>query len=400
MKRIFLITLLLLSYSISGQNVPRYYPSLKNLFQQDFDKQMPNHFKYYDTWIKNLTQAVFYKDLQQSASPRGDASFMSMGLIFKRLNSFKIGDSGLEIIVNKDQPDFSVPVNIQMEQKFRILAYLRSFDPNQYNPADFKQKFELGLMIFNLSEEQVLAEFINRYISDWNNTKTTAIQRLINDLKKEAKIKITVDEKKDKGLLTEIAKQVYQQTNRYCSSTLYDIYIKTKDPKKEYQNFLGFFRKYANDNASDYIDEVVSYETTIAIPKADISLIIPKTILEETAVDEKSTRTEKTGHSIEVKPNRITLKTINTVKEKCVQLTVTVAPNQNPNSFQALNEIVLNKHSFLNNNQRTLTTFKVANIKELVISLYEKEIKVEMIVKEDNYDRSIVIMKQSCLLNL
>lgn len=80
------------------------------------------------------------------------------------------------------------------------------------------------------------------------------------------------------------------------------------------------------------------------------------------------------------------MKTINTVKEKCVQLTVSVAPNQNPNSFQALNEIVLNKHSFLNHNQRTLTTFKVANIKELVISLYEKEIKVEMIVKEDNYD--------------
>lgn len=394
MKKTFLITLLQLSFSLSAQNAPRYYPSLKNLFQQDFDKQMPNDFKYYDTWIKNLTQAVFYKDLQQSASPRGDASFMSMGLIFKRLNNFKIGDSGLEIIINKDKPDFSVPVNIQMEQKFRILAYLRSFDPNKYNPTDFKQKFELGLMIFNLSEEQVLAEFINRYISDWNNKKTTAIQRLANDLRKEAKVKITVDENKDKGLLTEIAKQVYQQTNRYCSSTLYDIYIKTKDPKREYQNFLGFFRKYANDNASDYIDEVISYETTIAIPKAEISLLIPKEILEESgSIDGIETKTAK---SIEVKPNRITLKTINTIKEKCIQLTLTLAPNQNPNTFQALNEIVLNKHSFLNNNQRTLTTFKVANIKELVISLYEKEIKVEMIVKDEHYDRSLVIMKQSC----
>jgi len=250
------------------------------------------------------------------------------------------------------------------------------------------------LMIFNLSEEQVLAEFINRYISDWNNKKTTAIQRLANDLRKEAKVKITVDENKDKGLLTEIAKQVYQQTNRYCSSSLYDIYIKTKDPKREYQNFLGFFRKYANDNASDYIDEVVSYETTIAIPKAEISLLIPKEILEESgSIDGIETKTAK---SIEVKPIRISLKTINTIKEKCIQLTLTLAPNQNPNTFQVLNEIVLNKHSFLNNNQRTLTTFKVANIKELVISLYEKEIKVEMIVKDEHYDRSLVIMKQSC----
>lgn len=116
MKNIFLSTILLLSFSLSAQNAPRYYPSLKNLFQQDFDKQMPNDFKYYDTWIKTLTQAVFYKDLQQSANPRGDASFMSMGLIFKRLNTFTIGNSGLEITINKDKPDFSVPVNIQMEQ--------------------------------------------------------------------------------------------------------------------------------------------------------------------------------------------------------------------------------------------------------------------------------------------
>lgn len=396
MKNIFLFTILL-SFSLSAQNAPRYYPSLKNLFQQDFDKQMPNDFKYYDTWIKNLTQAIFYKDLQQSASPRGDASFMSMGLIFKRLNTFTIGNSGLEIIINKDKPDFSVPVNIQMEQKFRILAYFRSFDPNKYNPTDFKQKFELGLMIFNLSEEQVLAEFINRYISDWNNKKTTAIQRLVNDLRKEAKVKITVDENKDKGLLTEIAKQVYQQTNRYCSSTLYDIYIKTKDPKKEYQNFLGFFRKYANDNASDYIDEVVSYETTIAIPKAEISLLIPKEILEEsTIIDGTETKTAK---SIEVKPTRIALKTINTTREKCVQFTLTLAKNDNPNSFKALNEIALNKHPFLTNDKRSLNTFKVANIKELTVSMYANEIKVEIIVKDDNYDRSIVIMRQSCVWN-
>lgn len=399
MKRILLTTSLLFAFTLSAQNTNRYYPSLKNLFSEPFDKQMPSHFNYYDIWIKSLTQAVFYKDLQHSANPRGDASFQSMGLIFKRQNSFKLGNSGFELIVNKDKPDFSVPVNIQMEQKFRILAYFRSFDPNAYDPKNFKQKYELGLMIFNLSEEQVLAEFINRYISDWNDKKKTAIQRLTDDLKKEAKVKIVVDEKNDKSLLKSIVTQVYQQTNKYCSSVLYDIYIKTKDQKKEGENFVGFFRKYANGNASDYIDEVVGYETTIAIPKGALSVMIPKEILEVYNVDEKNKAMTRTDSLIEVNPTRIEMKTINTIRKKCVEFTLTLAKNDNPNAFKALQEIELNKHPFLNQNQRTLTNYKVANIQKLIFSIYEKEIQVEMLIKEENGEWNVVIMKQQCNLN-
>lgn len=399
MKRILLTTSLLFAFTLSAQNTNRYYPSLKNLFSEPFDKQMPSHFNYYDVWIKNLTQAVFYKDLQHSANPRGDASFQSMGLIFKRQNSFKLGNSGFELVVNKDKPDFSTPVNIQMEQKFRILAYFRSFDPNKYDPKDLKQKYELGLMIFNLSEEQVLAEFLNRYISDWNDKKKTAIQRLTDDLKKEAKVKIVVDEKNDKSLLKSIVTQVYQQTNKYCSSVLYDIYIKTKDQKKEMQNFLGFFRKYASENASDYIDEIVSYETTIAIPKGALSVMIPKEILEVYNVDEKTKVLTRTDSLIEVNPIRIEMKTINTVRKKCVEFTLTLAKNDNPNAFKALQEIELNKHPFLNQNQRTLSNYKVANIQKLIFSIYEKEIQVEMLIKEENGEWNVVIMKQACTLN-
>jgi translation initiation factor IF-2 len=93
------------------------------------------------------------------------------------------------------------------------------------------------------------------------------------------------------------------------------------------------------------------------------------------------------------------LKTINTTREKCVQFTLTLAKNDNPNSFKVLNEITLNKHPFLTNDKRTLNSFKVANIKELIVSMYANEIQVEMIVKDDNYDRSLVIMKQSCVWN-
>ncbi|MGC4039605.1 MAG: hypothetical protein QM710_02100 [Flavobacterium sp.] len=398
MKKIFLIAGILFTMVLSAQNANRYYPSLKNLFSESHDKQMPNDFNYYDVWIKDLTQAVFYKDLQHSASPNGDASFQSLGLIFKRKNAFKIGNSGFEIIVNKDKTDFSVPVDIQMEQKFPILAYLRSFDPNSYNPKNFKQKYELGLSIFNLSEEQVLAEFINKYINS-RDKKATAIQLLANDLKKEAKVKIVIDEKNDTQVLKSIANQVFQQTNKYVSSVLYDIYIKTDDPKKEAQNFAGFFGKYYPGDASQFIDETVSYQTTIAIPKTEVSIMIPKEVLQVFTIDDKTSTLIIDDSSLEVKPRQIEMKTINTVKEKCVQFTLTPLKSSSTASFKALQEIPLNKHAFLKPNQRELTVFKVADIQKLIFSVAEKEITVEMIVRYENYDRKLIVMKQAFSLN-
>ncbi|UPT70331.1 MAG: hypothetical protein M0D53_14730 [Flavobacterium sp. JAD_PAG50586_2] len=398
MKNVFLTAGLLFAFTLTAQT-NRYYPSLKNLFSEHMYKQMSGEFNYYDTWIKGVTQAVFYTDLQHKASNKGDASFDSMGLIFKKQNTFKLGNSGIELIINKDKTDFSTPVNIQVAQKYRILAYEPTFDINSYDPKNFKKKYELGLVILNLSEQQVLAEFINRYISNRNDKKNTAIQRLVSDLKKEAKIKITVDEKNDTALLTNIANQIYDQTKKYASSVLYDIYLKTNDPKKEAENFASFFRKYHPDNPSGYIDEVVSYEATIAIPKTEVSVTIPKEVLQVFTIDPNSNATLTTETALEVKPKQIEMKTINTVKNKCVQFTLTLPKNNSNASFKILNEIALNTHPFLKPNQRTLTTFKVADIKELIFSITNKEIQVEMIVKHENNDWKMTIMKQPCSLN-
>lgn len=398
MKNLFLTAGLLFAFTLTAQT-NRYYPSLKNLFSDNMYKQMSGDFNYYDTWIKGVTQAVFYTDLQHKASNKGDASFDSMGLIFKKQNTFKLGNSGIELIVNKDKTDFSTPVNIQVAQKYRILAYESTFDINSYDPKNFKKKYELGLVILNLSEQQVLAEFINRYITNRKDSKSTAIQRLVSDLKREAKVKITVDEKNDTSLLTTIANQIYDQTKKYASSVLYDIYLKTNDQKKEAENLTSFFRKYHPDNPSGYIDEVVSYEATIAIPKTEVTVTIPKEVLQVFTIDPNSNATLTTETALEVKPKQIEMKTINTVKDKCVQFTLTLPKNSSNASFKILNEITLNTHPFLKPNQRTLTTFKIADIKELIFSITNKEIQVEMIVKHENNDWKMTIMKQACSLN-
>ncbi len=68
---------------VFSQNINRYYPSLQRIFSSDNDKKISKDFKYYDLWIKDNTQSVFYKKLQTSLSNNGDSSFLSLELIFK-----------------------------------------------------------------------------------------------------------------------------------------------------------------------------------------------------------------------------------------------------------------------------------------------------------------------------
>lgn len=392
MKKTTLIVVLLCVMQLSAQHANRYYPPVKNLFNEPHDRQMPVHFNYFDNWIKNLTQAVFYKDLQQSASSKGDASFLSMGLIFKRQNNFAIGNSGLLLTINKDKPDFSVPVNIQLEQKLRILAYLRSFDANSYDPADLRKKYELALMVFNLSEEQILAAFINRH-ANYQDKKTTPVQQLLADLKKKAKVTVAIDEKNDRQILKSIATQVYAKTGKYASVVLYDIYIKAKDPKQEARNFADFFRKFHPGDASAHLDETVAYEATVAIPKTELSLEIPAQaiLLQPMGSADKGTSVAKT---LEVRPRQIAMKTIYTGSQKFLEFTLTLAKSNDSTAFTAPQEIRLNKSANLPDSRRELTTFRVTDITQLVLSLAEKELTLEIVVKTEGWDRRYVIMKQ------
>jgi hypothetical protein len=61
--------------------------------------------------------------------------------------------------------------------------------------------------------------------------------------------------------------------SQYTSTLLYDIYIKIRMPK-EAEKFSRFFSIQLN--ASEYIDEVVTYETTVALLKTNLSVMLPK----------------------------------------------------------------------------------------------------------------------------
>ena len=377
-----------------GQNVNRYYPSLQKIFTSESDKKISKDYKYYDNWIRNNSQSVFYKNLQTSLSNNGDSSFLSLDLIFKNQNTFKLGNSGIELIFNKDKSDFSSPIPIQMQDHYRILSYLRNFNPNEYDPKNLKQKFDLGLSIFNLSEETIVNVFLDDFVNDNKNDKLTAVQQMITDLKNEAKINISVDKTKDKNIAEIIASQIQKQTKRLGSDVLYDIYIKSFDKDREESNFRVFFRKITNEDADLYIDAVVAYNAEITIPGNELSIIIPKNTLK--IINPKSS----SKNNIEINPRQIEMKVINTTEKKCIEFTAILKENNDQTEFNILNEIKFNHHPFISDSKRSLTNFKISEAEKIIFSIYENEIIVNMIMKKRNdYTNNFTVMKQPFNMN-
>lgn len=401
MKITYLILLFFLSFTCFGQNVSnRYYPSLKNLLPSDInDKKMSEDFNYFDTWIGEITDYTYYKDLQTSSSPKGESSFYSLGLIFKKNNIFSIGNSGIQFIVNKDKEDFTYPVNIKFQERLDILAYLRSFDPNTYNVNDLKGKFSLALVILNFTQEQTIANFLNNYFGYEVNAKSTNLQKMIKDLEKKAKIKIEVDETNDDKILSKVATQIYSQTQRYSSDVLYDIYIKSIDKDKERSNFDSFFRSYSSEyDISDFVDKTTSYQANLHISNKDISILFPQEII-QTFIKSNDSQFAVSSEFLEINPEYIELKTINTTEKKCIELTITMHKSDKRDLFfKVVNEIKLNKHSYLKENKRELQIQNIDNIDKVIFSIFKDKLKVEFSFKNVSDDQ-LIVFEQSFDLN-
>lgn len=390
MKVIISHFLLFISIWVSGQNNNRYYPSLQRILNSEADKKMPKDFKYYDDWINNNAKSIFYKNLQQSLSNKGDQSFMSVDLMFPRQNIFKLGNSGIELVFNKNKSDDFSIIPIQAQESYRISAFLRDFNPNDYDPKNSKQKFNLALTVLNISEEQVLKMFLDTFVETNKNEKLTDIQQLIFDLKNEAKIKIAIDEKTDKNAIETIVSQIQKQMKRLSSDVLYDIYIHSKDEETERSRFRALFRKAVDEDIDKYIDDVVAYNVLINIPENQFAITFPKNVFK--IISDKN-------NSFEINPNQIVMKSVYTNDEKCVEFALNLENNNDTTEFYAVNEIRLNHHPFIEESKRTFTKFRISDIKTFVVVVYENEIVVKMTVKNPNYTSNFIVMKQPFSIN-
>jgi hypothetical protein len=240
---------------------------------------MSKKFDFFNHWVIENTQHVFYKGLQTYGSP--DHIYYSLDLLFRRDSVFQFGNSGLSLSVRSDSSIIVAP-DIRIEQKFRILTYINRFDPDSYNPKDLKRKFLLALSSYNISEESAMASFLYDYVEVNKKSTATALLQLKKDLLEQKKINLEFDETEhmdDKELRQKLVQQIHEQSNRYSSEILYELYIQPARPAIRKKKIDAFFSSYASGSVSETIAGLLAYNMDLHFTNKAISVDIAQKYL-------------------------------------------------------------------------------------------------------------------------
>ena len=374
------------SISISfSQNTNRYYPSLRNILNTQLgDRTIPNAFNYYHNWIEKTTYNMHYKNMQMSSSSRNDSRFYSFDLIVKKQNNFSLGNSGINIIFNENKTDFTYPIPLRVEETFKLNSYFSSYDLNNYNPENLKQQYELLYTILNLSEESLMANFLNIMIEP-KNKKESSLDTFVDDLKKEADISlksVNLEDVKLKDIVTEI----YNQKKVYSSSILYDIYIKDKNPTIEEENLERYISSFIPEYYSDFLIDKVAYTSKVTIPDKNIALTFPQNLIQLVESEETKSNYSKIDKDIKLSPSVITVTNYITKDKKGIEFKLEHFTKSSDNlKFILPNEIKLNKSIILKEKDRTLTVRNSNDIKSITIFITDSKITVSMDYDDKKY---------------
>ncbi len=161
-------------------SIQKYYPALNNLITLD---SLPEGVDFLKTIVDNVFNNIYYKDFQSSVSNDGSVAFYSLRIVTKDRIDCDLF-FGLKFILNRDFDDQGISsFPVTLHYSWPIIAYLKAFDLQNFSftPREF---YEMGLIVFNISEEQVLAHAINTFITVVNPS-ANPINQFVDDVNAE-----------------------------------------------------------------------------------------------------------------------------------------------------------------------------------------------------------------------
>jgi hypothetical protein len=252
--------------------IKRYYPTLSSVVSLD---DFPESLGFLKQAIENLFSKIHYKDLQYKKSPKGDAAFYSLSIVSNKL-AIELFGSGISLVLNPDESDtadFNISAfPVTVEYQWKILAYLRSFDLNNFSftPQEF---FELGLIILNISEEQAIAKFINTFTVPIDED-TLALEQFVNDLGEFnsdltiQSLGLTINED---SKLTEVVQAINEHTGKYATLYAFGAYLLNNDLNETKKKLEIFFKSFIPTDIESYIKDIL-------IPKVRATLTVSAAI--------------------------------------------------------------------------------------------------------------------------
>lgn len=270
-KGAFIVFFLFCSYSSA-----QYRNGLKGIYMPQGEQvNLPAEYNFFIDEGRRIAGEVFYQNLQRSSGR--DSSFNSLELIFFENRKYDFLNTGFVLVPQMNSQLMgknisTVPVRNNNTWKMAF----GTVDFATYNPRNNVTNFLYMVICRNMTNEQVLAHFLNMMDLP-ANSKTSKYVQLIRDINKANKI--NVEEKVDEfapGLLTKLCKDINVQTSGdECTLALYKAYIENKDENVTRQNIDRFFRSLSNMSLQNMTNDYVLPRGDLNIMEKDIKLVLP-----------------------------------------------------------------------------------------------------------------------------
>ncbi|GAB2809581.1 hypothetical protein [Ferruginibacter profundus] len=366
------LTFLLLSLSFYGYSQE---PAIKRsaIFFDNAGK-FPEELGVVRNWLLDFTSQLPYMYRNGKSSANNDAEFRQFSFGSKKAQRFAIGNSGCFF----ETDSIPVPLNVQYEGKWKIAAYDPSFELNEFKPGNNEQIFTTSLLLYNISEEQAVAQFLNNYVPHKDHP---VLEQLLADVEHWSGKKLDI--KYDNNLrLKSVTQEIYSKTNEYASAVCYKIYLKDKDHKKESENLNRFFRSFLSVDAIRNFFDKVTPEGKFYFQKQGISVTLPNNIF--LYVDDKNKPVPASQVSFTASFDFASYKIFYDDNDKpYFNLKFEKLHFKNPvPSFQFKEEYTLNKNYFKLFPFKQRRTFTINEVKEINCQLYEGFFKVSVVIDE------------------
>ncbi|WP_431241134.1 hypothetical protein ACQ9BO_13485 [Flavobacterium sp. P21] len=160
----------------------RYYPRLSEVITVD---DLPEFLSFVENGLNSIFDKIHYKNLQYSKGYRGDSAFYSLDIVTSSPLALEL-PFDLKLVLNPDLKDGDQSISsfpITLEYQWEILAFLKTFSSSSFS-FSIKDFYSVGLQVFRISEEQVIAHMMNIFVeAQEGKTKYEQLLADINSLK-------------------------------------------------------------------------------------------------------------------------------------------------------------------------------------------------------------------------
>jgi hypothetical protein len=137
-----------------------FYPALDSIVDLEV---LPEQLSFVKDGAEDLLAKLFFKDLQYSKSPRGDAAHYSLKLVSLKRIDLTLPGTGFALVLNPsvaapgDPAEFVSEFPLTIDWEWPILAYLHAFRTEGFS-YDGGAFYDLAVQVFNLPGDRLVEE--------------------------------------------------------------------------------------------------------------------------------------------------------------------------------------------------------------------------------------------------